>query len=104
MILKSDINLKVTGKTLYKNITESEDLNPLLNLIEEEDNTLISNKKQGIISIILNIITLTLIVIFSFLYLESFMSNSFGKIFRISTFGESHGKAIESLSMAAHQV
>ena len=65
--LKSDINLKVTGKTLYKNITESEDLNPLLNLIEEEDNTLISNKKQGIISIILNIITLTLIVIFSFL-------------------------------------
>ena len=35
--LKSDINLKVTGKTLYKNITESEDLNPLLNLIEEED-------------------------------------------------------------------
>ena len=58
--MKSDINLKVTGKTLYKNITESEDLNPLLNLIEEEDNTLISNKKQGIISIILNIITLTL--------------------------------------------
>ena len=63
----SDINLKITGKTLSNDIAESEDGNPLLNLIQEEDNTLISNKKQGIISIILNIITLTLIVIFSFL-------------------------------------
>ena len=65
--MTSNINLKVNGKRLSKNIIDSEGVNPFLNLIKEEDNTLISNKKQGIISAILNIITLTLIVIFSFL-------------------------------------
>lgn len=65
--LKSDINLKIKGEQLEKNNINTENDNPFLDLIKEEDNTLISNKKQGIISVILNIITLTLIVVFSFL-------------------------------------
>lgn len=65
--LKSDINLKIKGEKLEKNNINTENDNPFLDLIKEEDNTLISNKKQGIISVILNIITLTLIVVFSFL-------------------------------------
>lgn len=65
--LKSDINLKIKGEKLEKNNVNTENDNPFLDLIREEDNTLISNKKQGIISVILNIITLTLIVVFSFL-------------------------------------
>lgn len=65
--LKSDINLKIKGEKLEKNNINTENDNPFLDLIREEDNTLISNKKQGIISVILNIITLTLIVVFSFL-------------------------------------
>ncbi len=65
--LKSDINLKIQGEKLEKNNINTENDNPFLDLIREEDNTLISNKKQGIISVILNIITLTLIVVFSFL-------------------------------------
>jgi hypothetical protein len=65
--LKSDITLKIKGEKLEKNNINTENDNPFLDLIKEEDNTLISNKKQGIISVILNIITLTLIVVFSFL-------------------------------------
>lgn len=65
--LKSDITLKIKGEKLEKNNINTENDNPFLDLIREEDNTLISNKKQGIISVILNIITLTLIVVFSFL-------------------------------------
>ena len=42
------------------------DRDPILGLIEKENNTLKSNKKQEIISVILNIITLTLTVLFSF--------------------------------------
>jgi len=63
----SDINLKIKGEQLEKNNINTENDNPFLDLIREEDNTLISNKKQGIISVILNIITLTLILVFSFL-------------------------------------
>ncbi|MEL0009542.1 MAG: BatD family protein [Flammeovirgaceae bacterium] len=68
--LKSDIILNVKGERLIKNSNISEDYDPYFNLIREENNTLVSNKKQGAISIILNIITLTLIVMFSFLVLR----------------------------------
>ena len=65
--LKSDINLIVEGKRLIKNTNSTKDDDPFLNLIKEENNNLVSKKKRSIISIILNIITLTLMVLFSFL-------------------------------------
>ena len=57
----------MSGENLKNNINTKLDQDPILGLIEKENNTLKSNKKQEIISVILNIITLTLIVIFSFL-------------------------------------
>lgn len=64
--LKSDIKINVKGKKLIKNTSIAQDDDPYLNLIKDEKNTLVSNKKQGINSIILNIITLTLLIVFSF--------------------------------------
>ena len=64
--LKSKIILEVSGENLKNNINTKLDQDPILGLIEKENNTLKSNKKQEIISIILNIITLTLTVLFSF--------------------------------------
>tara|TARA_B100000401_G_scaffold81174_1_gene51162 strand:+ start:1995 stop:2186 length:192 start_codon:yes stop_codon:yes gene_type:complete len=56
----------VSGENLKNNINTKLDQDPILGLIEKENNTLKSNKKQEIISVILNIITLTLTVLFSF--------------------------------------
>lgn len=64
--LKSDIKINVKGKRLIKNTSIAQDDDLYLNLIKDEKNTLVSNKKQGINSIILNIITLTLLIVFSF--------------------------------------
>lgn len=64
--LKSDIKINVKGKKLIKNTSIAQDDDLYLNLIKDEKNTLVSNKKQGINSIILNIITLTLLIVFSF--------------------------------------
>ena len=64
--LKSNIILEVSGENLKNNINTKLDQDPILGLIEKENNTLKSNKKQEIISVILNIITLTLTVLFSF--------------------------------------
>ena len=56
----------MSGENLKNNINTKLDQDPILGLIEKENNTLKSNKKQEIISVILNIITLTLTVLFSF--------------------------------------
>ena len=64
--LKSNIILEVNGESLKNNINTKLDKDPILGLIETENNILKSDKKQENISIILNIITLTLIVLFSF--------------------------------------
>ena len=56
----------MSGENLKNNINTKLDQDPILGLIEKENNTLQSNKKQEIISVILNIITLTLTVLFSF--------------------------------------
>ena len=55
------------GFSQKNNYIKSKDTNPILDAINEENNELHSNKNEANINIILNIITLTLIVIFSFL-------------------------------------
>ena len=63
--LKTDINLIVTGESQKNNFIKSKDTNPILDAINKESNKLISNKNHPNINIILNIITLTLIIVFS---------------------------------------
>ena len=68
--LRTDINLLVTGESQKYNFIKSKDTNPILEAINKESNKLISNKNQLNINIILNIITLTLIIVFSLFLLR----------------------------------
>jgi len=68
--LKTDINLMVTGESQKNNYIKSKDTNPIIDAINEENNELHSNKNEANINIILNIITLTLIIIFSLFLLR----------------------------------
>ena len=60
----------VTGESQKNNFIKSKDTNPILYAINKENNELYSNKNQANINIILNIITLTLIIIFSLFLLR----------------------------------
>ena len=68
--LKTNINLIVTGESQKNNFIKSKDTNPILDAINKESNRLYSNKNQTNINIILNIITLTLVIIFSLFLLR----------------------------------
>ena len=68
--LRTDINLLVTGQSQKYNFIKSKDTNPILEAINKESNKLILNKNQLNINIILNIITLTLIIVFSLFLLR----------------------------------
>ena len=68
--LRTNINLIVTGESQKNNFIKSKDTNPILYAINKENNELYSNKNQANINIILNIITLTLIIIFSLFLLR----------------------------------
>ena len=60
----------VTGESQKNNYIKSKDTNPIIDAINEENNELHSNKNEANINIILNIITLTLIIIFSLFLLR----------------------------------
>ena len=60
----------ITGESQKNNFIKSKDTNPILDAINKENNELYSNKNQANIDIILNIITLTLIIIFSLFLLR----------------------------------
>ncbi len=68
--LRTGLNLLVTGESQKNNFIKPKDTNPILESINKESNKLISNKNQLNINVILNIITLTLIIVFSLFLLR----------------------------------